>query len=278
MKPSIYLEKWIQKGETILPGNNWIIFKEYGNYMTDSYDFYLYDKTLEDICFYLDTNQNNELNYKILDIGCGVGNVSLYFHSRGFSVTGLDINEARLKCARERLIVENKINNDEHFKSGHTELLKINLLELSQTYNSAFDIIWMQQTFHHLEPRTKILKKLYQLTKPGGVLIFSETNAMNFLMQAKLFFQRGFKTTTEKDVDGNKEMYGNERIISAFSLRKLLKESGFDVIKIKHYRVLPKRIARKLNLSLAKKIDENLGMIPLLSVHYSLVAKKSTHL
>src|SRR5205823_7316526 len=40
---------------------------------------------------------------RILDVGCGVGTESLAFARLGASVTGIDVTEEYLSCARERL-------------------------------------------------------------------------------------------------------------------------------------------------------------------------------
>lgn len=38
---------------------------------------------------------------KVLDIGCGSGRDSLYFHNNGFDVTGLDVSLPMIECAKK---------------------------------------------------------------------------------------------------------------------------------------------------------------------------------
>ena len=59
--------------------------------------------------------------------------------------------------------------------------------------NEHYDVIWMEQAFHHLEPRSEVLTKLSALLRPGGKLVISETNGWNPAIQAKLFRLRGLK-------------------------------------------------------------------------------------
>jgi len=39
---------------------------------------------------------------RIIDIGCGTGRHSIELAKRGYSVTGIDLSESQLKCAREK--------------------------------------------------------------------------------------------------------------------------------------------------------------------------------
>lgn len=57
-----------------------------------------------------------------------------------------------------------------------------------------FNIVWMQQTFHHLEPREAMVAHITRLLAPGGRLVVSEANGLNPLLQAQLFRLRGFRT------------------------------------------------------------------------------------
>ena len=83
-----------------------------------------------------------------LEIGCGCGTESLWIAYRGGAIVkGIDIKEERLKVARKRKeILEETIN-----MSLPCSFEKRSLFELEE--KNKFDIIWMEQTLHHLEPR-----------------------------------------------------------------------------------------------------------------------------
>ncbi|MDR0487711.1 MAG: class I SAM-dependent methyltransferase, partial [Treponema sp.] len=46
-------------------------------------------------------------NPKVLDLCCGFGRISAELARRGFDVTGVDITESYLQCAREEAAYEN---------------------------------------------------------------------------------------------------------------------------------------------------------------------------
>ena len=66
---------------------------------------------------------------------------------------GIDINENRLLCARERLkILENEIRYKLNCKFKNENVLSLNRDE-------KFDLVYFEESLHHMEPRYKIVKK-----------------------------------------------------------------------------------------------------------------------
>ena len=138
---------------------------------------------------------------------------------------------------------------------------------LDMPVESKYDIVWMEQAFHHLEPRTQVIEKLEQLVKPGGVVLFSETNAYNLLIQLKLLKHRGFKTVVEY----GKQTWGNERIITANNLKKLCMHAGWKVEGCSFYRTMPNRKWADKFLKYDKNLPQFLKPV---FTHYNLTARK----
>jgi len=101
-----------------------------------------------------------------------------------------------------------------------------------------FDIIFLEETFHHLEPRLERVKKISSLLRKDGVLIISEPNAYNVFMQLQLFKRRGFKTLKRMTLDnGQVTYYGVERIVTARRLIRLFEPHGLQVKFIRYFRI-----------------------------------------
>lgn len=205
---------------------------------------------------------------RLLEVGAGCGTESLWFSILGADVTAIDLNTPRLDVARKR---QEKLR----------ELgvpTRVNLMEASFFSFSAdqpFDLIWMEHTFHHLEPRAKVYPKIYDLLKPGGGFFINEVNGWNPLLQLQFFIQRGFKTKTfVTDNDGNRVEYGNERITTPFALRRALEKSGFVVKSVRRFRLLPNSNPPGAFLTLEKII---LSVLPFMATHFNLVAYKPRH-
>jgi len=173
-------------------------------------------------------------NPSVLEVGCGCGTESLWVAFRGAEVRAIDVKASRIEVAAKRLEVIRTILN-EPLKCVFE---KLSLLDLSN--RSQYDIIWMEQTLHHLEPRREILDKLVDLLKPGGYIVISEANSLNPLLQIVLFAKRGWKTVkTYKDEFGGEHPYGNERVLSARVLCKSLETRGIETVKIRYFRIFP---------------------------------------
>jgi 2-polyprenyl-3-methyl-5-hydroxy-6-metoxy-1,4-benzoquinol methylase len=266
LSPSEFLFTWIIDGKRYLSQAAWEQFATYGNYRLGKYDARIYDQRLLDIKEYLIANKG----LTVLDVGCGVGNEALYFAYCGASCLGIDVNKKRLWCAKERASVQQRLVG----VPGDCCFQEIGILDLDQQ----FDVVWMQEAFHHLEPRDKIVRKLSVLVKKGGYLFISETNALNPLVQIQLLKKRGFATIIQLyDEHGNPMLYGNERVISPFALSKMLVSTGFEVKLVRFFRLVPKRIAYVLGERLIYVLESVLGLekIPVFAVHYNLVARKS---
>ena len=166
---------------------------------------------------------------RLLEIGCGCGTESLWLAQRGAQVTAVDVRQDRLDVAQARA---EALRLDIAFA-------RTNLLDLPTS--DPFDIVWMEQAFHHLEPRDEVVRHIAALLKPGGHLAISEANGANPFIQAQLFARRGFKTIDTYDDGGVRRPYGNERVMSAATLSRLFAEAGIECESLRWFRLWPNR-------------------------------------
>lgn len=170
----------------------------------------------------------------LLDVGCGCGSESLWFSMQGARVVGLDVVPEHIEVAQERKKTLEKITGEKF----HCDFSQESVLDFNA--GEKFDIIWMEQAFHHIEPRKGLLNKLPQMLNDGGFLVISESNAWNPLIQANLLRLRGTRTVCEISfADDQKVLWGNERIITPFSLTKKLNREGLSVEGLRYFRILP---------------------------------------
>lgn len=202
---------------------------------------------------------------RVLEVGAGTGTECLWMALNGASVLGVDIQNDRLSTARKRQeVLEKQLG-----KPLECEFKKMNILEAE---GSAFDILWIEQAFHHMEPREEVLKKLSTLVISGGHIVFQEANALSPLLQILLFMRRGFKTIrTYKDDMGQEHMYGDERILTSKRLSKHLEENGFKIIQTNYYRIFPSSAKFDSLSFLENKLPK---FFKFMFTHYNLVARK----
>ena len=178
-----------------------------------------------------------------MDLGCGTGSVALYaacrLHRGKGVVLGVDIKEDRLQCARERLgVLERELG-----VPLPCEFRREGLLSLST--KERFDLIYLEEAFHHMEPRAQVVERIARLTGPGGRVVVSEVNACNPFMQLSLLKKRGLRTRGEyRSADGRRYLYGRERIAPAGAVARQFMRRGFKIDSNRYFRVFPASCAR----------------------------------
>lgn len=167
----------------------------------------------------------------ILDVGCGVGTESLAFARMGARVQGIDVTPEYLSCANERLQLMARESLPVQFQYA-------NVLDLEPV--QPFDAVWLNQAYHHLEPRREVVAKLARLVRPGGKVLVSDTNAANPLVQLIFFRQRGFQTVREyRDPNGIMRAYGRERVTTVRGVVNAFAKHGFSHAGHFYYKVFP---------------------------------------
>lgn len=113
---------------------------------------------------------------RILDIGAGAGEYSLYFAEKGYSVTALELTDTNIEAFRRKILPEHKI-----------DLRQGNALDLSDYDNDAFDVVLLFGPLYHLRSeadRQQCIAEAVRVCKADGILYFSFiSNDMVFLTE-----------------------------------------------------------------------------------------------
>lgn len=209
----------------------------------------------------------NLRNKKLLDIGCGLGTEIFWAALRGAVARGIELHKDSLEVARTRAqILRRHADVD-------VELYDKNMLDLDEKY----DIIFLRETFHHLEPREGIVKKLAELLHPDGVLIIEETNGLNPVIQLKYWLVRGRRVVVTKvREDGVSYLFGNERITTHMTLDRMFEKYGIRG-EAEYFRLLPTSVAEHNSVakcfeSLENRFHNRIWLRPFY-LHYSWIGR-----
>ncbi len=101
---------------------------------------------------------------KILDFGCGAGEMSILFASRGFYSFGFDISSNNVKLAEE---------NAAHHKVSDRTTFTTSVAEVLPYPDNHFDAVAGLDILHHVDI-PKAMRECYRVLKPGGFAIFRE--------------------------------------------------------------------------------------------------------
>ena len=102
---------------------------------------------------------------RILDIGAGAGEYSLYFAKKGYDVSALELSDANIKAFKRKLLPEYKI-----------ELIQGNALDLSMYKNCAFDIVLLFGPLYHLlndKDKIRCIEEAKRVCKDKGKIFFA---------------------------------------------------------------------------------------------------------
>ena len=164
---------------------------------------------------------------KVLDVGCGNGRLVKLFNNVNVSYTGVDNSQNLLNIAKK--------NFPEH------KFLDGSALDLPFPDNS-FDKILFIAVLHHIPSaalRQKALKEIYRVLKPGGFIFIMNWHYSSPKFRSMLTKFTLAKIIGKSELDfgdvyigwGNTEIKRYVHIFTKAEMKKLLKSSGFKVVK-----------------------------------------------
>jgi SAM-dependent methyltransferase len=104
----------------------------------------------------------------VLDVGCGIGDLSFMLAARGAEVIGIEL--APQKVARAR-----KIAQRWHFEG--LRFLAADVTKLDQMNLGQFDAIFCLALLEHIPDDIALLRSLHSMLRPGGTLVLEVPNA-----------------------------------------------------------------------------------------------------
>ena len=93
---------------------------------------------------------------RVLEVGCGSGEVSAKLNDRGYLLTGLDLSAEAVADCRARGV---------HAIEGDF---------LTSRFPDLFDVLLFTRSLHHIDPPAKAAGHAYALLKPGGHIVAEE--------------------------------------------------------------------------------------------------------
>lgn len=151
---------------------------------------------------------------KVLDVGCGVGRITLPLANRGYEMTGLDGSKAFLDRAHEK-IVAGKID----FKQA--DILEYHEAVSAESYDA---VLYTWHTFleaYGMGNTLATLNHAWRALKPGGTLVFDQPTREN----------TGMEDGWYGDVQQERPHYLSY-LMAEDELRFVLRMAGFEDVDI----------------------------------------------
>jgi 2-polyprenyl-3-methyl-5-hydroxy-6-metoxy-1,4-benzoquinol methylase len=110
---------------------------------------------------------------KLLDAGCGTGEYSSWFASRGAKVTGIDLSDGSLREAKKYV---------ESLSLDNVAFEKRSVLDTGFA-DSTFDFVYCTGVLHHTPDPFGGLRELTRVLQPGGKILISLYTSSGFLLR-----------------------------------------------------------------------------------------------
>lgn len=186
---------------------------------------------------------------KLLDVGAGAGEYSLYFARKGYEVSALELAENNIRAFRQKLTAED-----------HIDLVQGNAVDLSRYPDDSFDGVLLFGPLYHLHKeadRQRCIAEAKRVCKPGGKLFFAFiSNDMVILTEFSYrpdFFTQG---------DYNKETFALDDFPFVFhtvdECREMLRSGGIHILHEVASDGVSELLADKLNALSAEDFSQYL--------------------
>jgi SAM-dependent methyltransferase len=159
---------------------------------------------------------------KIFDAPVGYGALTEKLLAVGKIVTAGDIDIDKFKLDRNR---------------QNLKLLRLDLTDPElQLEDSQFDTAICVEGVEHLENQWVLARNLYRLLKPGGFLIITTPNIVNFKSRVRFFLEGRYEFFKRPLVQGKSPEHDLDTYhiapVSYFELQFILESSGFSIRKL----------------------------------------------
>lgn len=139
-----------------------------------------------------------EPNMRVLDVGCGTGDLLPAIAQKGFLIDGLDLSRIALKVAKSRA------------KKGEVILADVLHIPIRSSY---YDMAVCSEVLEHVQEDSEVVREIWRVLKANG--------------RAILTAPHGEEHWTEEDaLDGHVRRYSKNRFI------RLLRTNGFLIQSI----------------------------------------------
>lgn len=159
---------------------------------------------------------------KILDLGAGTGEYSIYFAHRGYEVTSIELVEKHVNQIKEKI-------NDEM----SIEVFQGNALDLSTIKNNTYDIVLCFGPLYHLEKiedRLQCIGEVKRVCKENGKMFFAFISNDMVIATETFVYNLNFLTGKSYNHESFKVVNFPFVFHTVDNCRNLLRDSNLKII------------------------------------------------
>ena len=107
---------------------------------------------------YITTRLTENDEVKVLDFGCGSGNLTRHFLANGCNVIAADVTPSFLEMVRK-------------LDPNRTQTHLLNGVDLAEFGDGTFDMVVTYSVLHHVPDYLHVVQEFARVTKPGGIIL-----------------------------------------------------------------------------------------------------------
>jgi SAM-dependent methyltransferase len=193
---------------------------------------------------------------EVLDVGCGLGRLTLPLLRAGCRVTGLDISGPALLRLGARVRDAGMADRFVPVEGG------VESLDLCDR----FDLVTGRGVMHHLQEPACVLKRIHRALRPDGRVVFVDPNPLQPAWGLFVLFHPALSLRAERYL-----WRGTPR-----ALRRLLENSGFVEVSVRFMGMIPPPLWRAgAAAGAAEDLLEAVPVLRWLSLYVMVSGRKS---
>ena len=153
--------------------------------------------------------QSDSRGNRVLDVGCGSGEISLEIQRAGYDVVGLDFSQVAIDIAAKQGLPCHVVDVDEGIPFDDNE----------------FDFVWATDVLEHVFDPIFVLKEMNRVLVPGGVLLATIPYGLHLSHRVRALVGKSYQEGVYKKY----RQYKHHTFFSVGLLKYMLEEATFEI-------------------------------------------------
>ncbi|MHC4271177.1 MAG: class I SAM-dependent methyltransferase [Planctomycetota bacterium] len=176
--------------------------------------------SLEEEALFEFFDNNSSAGSKVLDIGCGSGEIAHVINEKGHLVSGIDFSPIAIELARKQGIDCQVVDLDSGIPFD----------------DNTFNTVWAGDIIEHVFDPIFVLNEIKRVLIPGGQLLCTVPYDLNIATRLRIFLGHSYQENVYREYG----QYKHHTFFSMSLMKYMLNEAGFEPQDIKYLIRIPK--------------------------------------
>jgi SAM-dependent methyltransferase len=176
--------------------------------------------SLEEEVLFEFLDKNSPVGSKVLDVGCGSGEIARVIKEKGYLISGIDFSPIAIEIAQKQGIDSQLVDLDTGIPLD----------------DNTFDIVWAGDVIEHVFDPIFVLNEINRVLVPGGQLLCTVPYDLNIATRLRIFFGHSY----QENVYHEYGQYKHHTFFSIPLIKYMLDKASLQPKEIKYLIRIPK--------------------------------------